>query len=334
MTKKRAYLSALDTFHDWGIDTLLLSEPCNHYQGNTAEKEMLLQHVQKAMASIKSGAPQYHTSKNTPTLHPVTTSTLKSPPPAATHHPSTLPPPPPLKPLKRSADVLPLSHPADSCTTLLDLKAAMESDDYGTWRLQAGNTVFASGDPSARLMIVGEAPGEEENKTGKPFVGKSGQLLDIMLQAVGLSRDDLYITNVVPWHPPGNEPPNNAKLSYCVRYLEKHIALVRPRIIVLLGGSPTKALLRSSSGITKLRGHFFSYRPHLAHAPVEHLTNDHHSLYERAQIANAFLKKDNDTAALILPTLHPSYCLSSPSFKGSMWRDLLLLSKLKTPLDE
>jgi len=118
----------------------------------------------------------------------------------------------------------------------------------------ARNTVFSDGDPNSDIMIIGEAPGQEEDEQGKPFVGQSGQLLNNMLKAVNLSRSDVYISNIVFWRPPGNRQPSNDEIAICMPFVEQHIMLVKPKILVLLGGVAVKAILNTTESISKLRG--------------------------------------------------------------------------------
>lgn len=149
-------------------------------------------------------------------------------------------------------------------------------------------------------MVIGEAPGADEDRQGLPFVGPSGKLLDRMLASIGLSREsNAYITNIVPWRPPGNRNPNAAEIAVCLPFLEKHIALVRPKLILALGGSSAATLLGATQGIGALRG-----------KPWEH--------------SNRFLGQP----VPLLATFHPAYLLRQPGQKRLAWRDLLLARSL------
>ncbi|MDR0968678.1 MAG: uracil-DNA glycosylase [Holosporaceae bacterium] len=152
------------------------------------------------------------------------------------------------------------------------------------------NMVFGVGNENADILFLGEAPGAEEDKQGIPFVGQSGRLLDKMLAAVGLDRTKVYITNILPWRPPGNRTPTNQEIELFRPYVLKHIALVDPKAIICLGGTATKALLQTSEGIMRLRGKW-------------------------ARI--------DGVSARILPTFHPAYLLRSPSQKREAWLDFL-----------
>jgi DNA polymerase len=160
----------------------------------------------------------------------------------------------------------------------------------------ATNTVFMDGNPAARLMIVGEAPGADEDRIGRPFVGRAGQLLDRMLAAIGLDRSGVQITNVIYWRPPGNRKPTAAETAACLPFVLRHIALARPRVLVLAGGTAAATLLPVSDGITRLRGRWFE-----------------------------LAVPGRDTPVPTLPIFHPAFLLRSPERKRDAWRDLLAL---------
>lgn len=187
------------------------------------------------------------------------------------------------------------THTAQACTTLEQLKAAVEGFDGCPLKITASSTVFADGNPKAPLMVIGEAPGRDEDRVGKPFVGESGQLLDKMLESIGIAgRADYYITNVLPWRPPGNRVPTDAEVAVCLPFLIRHIELVQPQVILLVGGLSAKALFAVNEGITRLRGRWRAYQtPGLSH-PVP-----------------------------AIATFHPAYLLRSPVQKRMAWRDLL-----------
>ena len=190
------------------------------------------------------------------------------------------------------------AHLALEATDLAQLKAAMESYEGCALKRTCQRTVFADGDPSARLMIVGEAPGADEDRLGLPFVGASGKLLDRMLASIGLDRTSAYITNVVPWRPPGNRKPEPAEVELCLPFITRHIELVDPAVLLLLGGAAVSALLARTDSITRLRGGFIDYAsPRLA-APIP-----------------------------AMPTFHPAYLLRTPLQKREVWRDLLLVKQ-------
>ncbi len=151
-------------------------------------------------------------------------------------------------------------------------------------------------------MIVGEAPGAEEDRTGRPFVGRAGQLLDRMLAAIDLDRTQVQITNVIYWRPPGNRKPTAAETAACLPFVLRHIALARPRVLVLAGGTAATTLLPVTDGITRLRGRWFELAVPGLDAPVA-----------------------------TLPMFHPAFLLRTPERKREAWRDLLAL---KARLDD
>ena len=185
---------------------------------------------------------------------------------------------------------------ASEASTLDGLAENLAGFEHCELRKGARNLVFSDGVPSARIMIIGEAPGRDEDRQGKPFVGRAGQLLDRMFAAIGLSRrDSLYITNVLPWRPPQNRDPKPEEIAMMVPFLERHVALVAPEILVLMGNHSCHAVL-GKRGVTRLRG--------------------------------------NWTTAMgrpVLPMFHPAYLLRQPQFKRETWSDLL---SLKTRIGE
>jgi uracil-DNA glycosylase len=193
---------------------------------------------------------------------------------------------------------------ADACETLEALEKAMAAFSGCSLRDTATRLVFADGVPDARLMIIGEAPGGEEDRAGRPFVGPAGQLLDRMLGSIGLDRTMVRIANIVPWRPPGNRNPTDGEVAVCLPFLHRQIALVRPQGLLLLGAVAAKAILpepERGQGIRRLRGTWRDVRiPGLA-APLP-----------------------------CLPTYHPAYLLRMPSAKAESWRDLLAVREWLT----
>jgi DNA polymerase len=155
-------------------------------------------------------------------------------------------------------------------------------------------------------MLIGEAPGADEDRQGKPFVGVSGQLLDHMLASVGLDRDKVYISNVIFWRPPGNRSPTDAEIAACLPFVERHIALVKPKILVLMGGVAAKTILRTKDGITRIRGRWVDYRP---------------------------AGGTSDDIIPCLPIYHPAYLLRQPAAKRQAWNDILSLTKRSNDLN-
>lgn len=180
---------------------------------------------------------------------------------------------------------------SNKISTLEELKEAMAKVDISIKHC-ATNMVFGMGNTKADVLLLGEAPGAEEDKQGLPFVGQSGQLLDKVLAAVGLDRTKVYITNILPWRPPGNRTPNTQEVALFRPYVLKHISLINPKVVVCLGGTSTKALLQTTEGIMKLHGRWTT---------------------------------TEGISAKIMPTFHPAYLLRSPSQKREFWRDFLII---------
>lgn len=186
-----------------------------------------------------------------------------------------------------------VSHPAYTCKTLEELKNAMLAFKGCALKETAINTVFSDGNPNADVMLIGEAPGADEDIQGLPFVGQSGQLLNKIFQAIGLSRDKLYISNILPWRPAGNRTPTNDEIAICQPFIEQHIHLVKPKLLVFLGGVSAKTLLKTTEGITRLRGQFHEY------------------------------KTPQGETIPCFATYHPAYLMRSPGQKAQVWHDML-----------
>ena len=224
-----------------------------------------------------------------------------TPAPAAAPEPAVAREAAPASPPPSSASLLPpgdatwsAQEIAAACTSLDQLVAAVRAFDGCALKRTATNTVIGDGNPEAALMIVGEAPGAEEDRQGLPFVGPAGRLLDRMLAAISLDRSAVYITNMLPWRPPGNRSPTAEELAICQPFLERQIELIAPRILVLVGGIAAKALLNRREGITRLRGQWFPFATPRMEGTIQ---------------ATA--------------TFHPAYLLRTPSAKREVWRDLL-----------
>ena len=183
--------------------------------------------------------------------------------------------------------------------TLSELKKVVEAFEGCELKRTAKSTVFSDGNPLSRVMLVGEAPGAEEDLQGKPFVGRSGQLLDKMLLAIGLDRRSVYIANIVPWRPPGNRVPTPLEVALCLPMIEKHISLIKPKALMFLGSTAAKSLLKTNEGITRLRGVPKNY-------------------------TNSYLERPIWSMA----TFHPAYLLRSPLQKRLVWEDLKALKRV------
>ncbi len=198
---------------------------------------------------------------------------------------------------KTELAVLEASELSAKASTIAELQAALEQFDGCSLKNMAKKTCFADGNPRSSLMLIGEAPGRDEDLAGLPFVGRDGQLLDKMLQAAKLDRPtDVWITNTVFWRPPGNRTPTQAETDICRPFLERQIELIKPKVIVALGGTAAKTLLRTKSGIMRLRGKWVKL-------------------------------EINGQAYQLLPTLHPSHLWRTPAAKKLAWQDLLMIKE-------
>tara|TARA_B100001778_G_scaffold334581_1_gene346602 strand:- start:627 stop:1379 length:753 start_codon:yes stop_codon:yes gene_type:complete len=153
------------------------------------------------------------------------------------------------------------------------------------------NMVFSDGNPNSEIMLIGEAPGHDEDIQGKPFVGRSGKLLDKMLEAIELNREKVYIANIIPWRPPSNRRPTDEEIEICLPFIKKHIELIKPKVLMLLGSTATFALLKNTEGITKIRGKWVDLNLNSISVPT-------------------------------LPTFHPAFLLRQPAQKKHVWEDL------------
>ena len=187
---------------------------------------------------------------------------------------------------------------AQSCATLAELKTAVMNFEGCELKRFATNTVFADGDPSGRIMLIGEAPGRDEDLQGLPFVGRAGRLLDRMLAEIGLDRRKVYITNVLNWRPPQNREPSPEEAATCLPFLHRHIELADPKLMILLGAVSVRHVLGLTEGITRVRGKW--------------------NLYQSVAL---------NRSIPVMPTLHPAYLLRQPAAKRLAWRDLLAVAE-------
>ncbi len=184
---------------------------------------------------------------------------------------------------------------------LTALRQVMDDFDLCPLKKTAANTVFGTGNTEAKIMLIGEAPGADEDRQGEPFVGASGQLLDRMLAAIGLDRGSVYITNMLAWRPPGNRKPTVEEITMCLPFIRRHIELIAPRILVFVGGTSATILLDRRDGITRMRGRWFKYPP------------------------NSTDRTGGESAIAAMPIFHPAYLLRQPALKRLAWVDLLAI---------
>jgi DNA polymerase len=278
-------IDLLRFYAETGVDAALSEEPIDRFAESRAQAENA---ARERGPSLQRDAAQSDSQQPQPRAAPV------SPPSPAFARPAS--PTLPNLAVPSEAAMMAAREAAATAETLEALRATLESFEGCNLRLTATNLVFADGNPAAKIMFVGEAPGMEEDLQALPFVGRSGRLLDLMLKAIGLDRSSAYIANVIPWRPPGNRTPTPQETEICRPFIERQISLVDPDFLVPLGGASAKQLLRTNEGILKLRGQWRSY--------------DTGSRKIRA-----------------MATLHPAYLLRQPLQKRLVWRDLLALKK-------
>jgi DNA polymerase len=182
--------------------------------------------------------------------------------------------------------------PAAAAETLEDIRTHIGDCQRCKLCCSRTNIVFGTGDPQARLMFIGEGPGQDEDRAGEPFVGAAGQLLDRIIEAIALRRQDVYIANVVKCRPPGNRLPQPDEIATCSPFLRRQIAAIRPLFICTLGSCAAQTLLSTSQAVSRLRGRFFDFE-----------------------------------GIRLLPTFHPAYLLRNPEKKREVWEDMKLLMK-------
>jgi DNA polymerase len=277
---KVAALDALRFYDEAGVDIALEEEPVDRFAASADQTRNVA--PDKCGESI--GEPRQASKPADPPK--------KSPPPDS--------PPAAAAAIPSKASVMAAREAASGAQTLDELAASLAAFEGCNLRNTATNLVFADGNPEARIMFVGEAPGREEDLQGLPFVGRSGQILDRMLAAIGLDRSTAYIANVIPWRPPGNRTPTPQETEICRPFIERQIQLADPDILVLLGGAAAKTLLQTSEGILRMRGKW----------------------------------REFDTGRRTIramASLHPAYLLRQPPQKKLAWRDFLAI---RDALDE
>jgi uracil-DNA glycosylase len=263
---------------DAGVDALLREEPVNRMADDTA--------------AVRLGA----TASAAPEGKPARRLRSESPLPIGSSQAASQRPGPAAAPASPDAAVMAAREAVRNATTLDELRALLADFEGCALRATATQLVFADGNPQSRVMFVGEAPGYDEDILGRPFVGRSGKLLDRMMAAIGLDRTSSYIANVVPWRPPGNRTPTPQETAICLPFIRRQIELADPDILVCLGGPAMQTLLGVKDGITRSRGRWFPYDT------------------GRREIR-------------ALATFHPAFLLRSPLQKRFAWRDFLALKK-------
>jgi uracil-DNA glycosylase len=277
MSRPKAARELIAFYLDAGVDALLGEEPVNRMADDVAAAPL--------GAAASSAAPQDKTARRVRSESPLPIAGSQAAPqrPAAAA-------------VSPDAAVMAAREAAKNATTLDELRALLADFEGCALRSTATQLVFADGNPQSRVMFVGEAPGYDEDIVGRPFVGRSGKLLDRMMAAIGLDRTSSYIANVVPWRPPGNRTPTPQETAICLPFIRRQIELANPDILVCLGGPAMQTLIGIKDGITRSRGRWFSYDT------------------GRREIR-------------ALATFHPAFLLRSPLQKRFAWRDFIALKK-------
>ncbi|HEY7664966.1 MAG TPA: uracil-DNA glycosylase [Xanthobacteraceae bacterium] len=266
-------------YQEAGVDALVDEMPVDRLAGDS-------QGVAAGMETVAAAAPTAAAAAGAAPRGTAARIAVSVKPPGFA---APVPPPP-------DAAVMAARQAAKSAASLEELRAILDRFEGCALRTTATQLVFADGNPRARVMFVGEAPGRDEDLAGLPFVGRSGQLLDRMMAAIGLDRGSVYIANVVPWRPPGNRTPTPQESAICLPFTLRQIELADPDVLVCLGGPSAQTLLNISDGILKARGRWFTYQT---------------GTREIRAIA----------------TLHPAYLLRQPLQKRLAWRDFLAIKK-------
>jgi uracil-DNA glycosylase len=292
---KPATLATLAWLVDAGADEAVLEEPVNRLVAKNAAARSVSPLEGEAASIARPRASEAEGG----------TARVSTVPPARSSRTLSAPSDLPLKGGGEVPDSDPIGHAmemAHSANSLAELKAALEAFDGCALKKSATHTVFADGTPSHHIMFIGEAPGRDEDRMGLPFVGRAGKLLDKMLAAIDLDRTkNVYITNVINWRPPDNRDPTPEEAAMCLPFLRRHIELVAPEVIVLLGAVAVRHVLGRTDGIMRMRGKWLEYHAAGHMVPV-------------------------------MPTLHPAYLLRQPAHKKLAWRDLQAIEQKTLPL--
>ncbi|HEX4239068.1 MAG TPA: uracil-DNA glycosylase [Xanthobacteraceae bacterium] len=278
MSRPKAARELIAFYLDAGVDALLGEEPVNRMADDVAAARP---------GAAASAAEEEKTARRVRSESPLPIAGSQ----AAPQRPASA-----AAPVSPETAVMAAREAAKNATTLDELRALLADFEGCALRTTATQLVFADGNPQSRVMFVGEAPGYDEDIVGRPFVGRSGKLLDRMMAAIGLDRTSSYIANVVPWRPPGNRTPTPQETAICLPFIRRQIELANPDILVCLGGPAMQTLLGIKDGITRSRGRWFSYDT----GPRE---------------------------IRALATFHPAFLLRSPLQKRFAWRDFLALKK-------
>lgn len=287
---------------------------------NCVEKDVLEWFLDNGIDEAVSTSPVDKTAVGKPPISNVTIDNVKQQSQAAT------PPPAQVQPAVSAEDLAaePLMGTAQAlieakqraadAKSLEELRATIQSFEGLAVKKTAMNMVFCDGSPEADIMVIGEAPGADEDRQGKPFVGASGQLLDKVFSRIGLSRtaenakNGLYISNILNWRPPGNRTPTPDEMRIAQPFIERHIQLAQPKILVLVGNTPMKSILNTKEGIKKMRGQWHNYETVTAELPKL------------------------DQKIIAMPTFHPAFLLRNPGEKKTVWQDMIMIQEKRKDL--
>jgi uracil-DNA glycosylase len=271
--RTKAARDLLAFYLEAGADALLGEEPVDRFAGEQAAASAAAPAPVEPPAPRPSVAPRPRVSPERPVA-----------------------PAPQAAPASPDVAIMDARAQARAAETLDELRRILNGFEGCELKRHAKQLVFADGNPQARLMFVGEAPGRDEDQEGLPFVGRSGKLLDLMLKAIGLDRTGVYIANVIPWRPPGNRTPTPQETQICLPFIQRQIELVDPEVLVCLGSPSSQAVLGLTDGIMKSRGRWMTYNT-------------------------------GQREVRAIATLHPAYLLRQPLQKRLAWRDFLTIKK-------
>ena len=287
MTSKINASEALQFYSDNGLDEIITENSQNHF----LQKDLVKKFEEKKPTIVKNFVkPVFSTSEALSNLAKKAQQNISDIPANSNQEQKFLP----LNDIIASA-----KKAASAAKNLEELRKAIENFDGCNLKKMATNTVFSDGNSNSKVMVIGEAPGNHEDLQGIPFCGDSGKVLDGMFRAINMTRqENFYITNVIFWRPPGNRRPTNEELAICRPFVERHIQLINPAVLVLVGATSMEAMLGAGDPISKLRGQFVDFSP-------------------------KFLLKTIKTFTVF----HPSYLMRQPSKKKVAWQDMLALEK-------
>jgi DNA polymerase len=297
MTKKISTSEALEFYLDNALNEVISEKPQNRFLKKDLKKEVAKEQVtQVAKEEIKVDAKQsvsFFSAKINSSHEAISNLALRSQAISKNN-------------MTQDTKFTPLNDivskakkAAKAAKTLEDLRKALENFDGCNLKKMATNTVFCDGNPNSKVMVIGEAPGNHEDLQGIPFCGDSGKVLDAMFGAIGMTRaENFYITNVIFWRPPGNRRPTEEELAICRPFVERHIELMSPEVIVLVGATAMSAILGINDPVTKIRGQFMDFAPDFLSKKIKSFT-----------------------------IFHPSYLMRQPMKKKVAWLDMLVLKK-------